>query len=1384
MKLNLGQRIYKLFFVFVFFIGFQYSFGQTTISSWTFEPLQGTDTNPTPNIGSGTTSIINGGGGTIGTVGAYQRMGMTGSGCGVQIGSAFGAWALEPFAPGSSNESNGAQFNVSTVGNQNITLTWDQRFSDTSPNTVRLKYTINGSTWNNFIMTGSNTTLCGGSINGNGCFENDSGDVYRRIAVDFTSIPAANNNANFAVRILASYYQSTTEFRQSAAPTSPAGAAGTWRFDNITFSGVVLTPPSSSIISNSGSANICGSGSATIKVNILGGVSPYTLVYTDGTSNFTVSNYISGTNISVSPASSTTYTIVSVTAANAAVGTGNSGSATVTVSAIPTVTFTTSAGTNSCISSDVVYTTQTGQNNYLWTVSGVLGTDYTISSGDIGTSSNTVTIKWLTTGNRSVSINYSNASGCSGTVTSSSTTVNTIPTITASAATTAVCSATSSQTTPLAYSATTNSPNKYSIVWNATPTNSFAPVTNAALPPSSITIIIPANTPGGTYTGSLTVTILATGCSSVASTFTVQVNAKVAITSQPVTTAQSVCLGSSFNAITVGCSGTGAINYQWYRNPNNVIVSGAGWQILSPVGTFPNEVANGSKTATFTPLSNAVGTFYYYVKVTNTSAPCTPTTVNSSVCGPFTVYQATGGTLTGDATVCSGTNSTTLTLGGYTSSILKWQSSPVSNFSSGVVDIVITSPTLTATNLTSTTYYRAVVTDGPAALCSTTSSTATITVIPSLVAGTVSGGTTICSASANTTLTLSGNTGSVLNWQSSSASDFSVSPTTISNTATTLNVTGVISTTYYRAVIQSGSCSAAYSSGAQIFVNSTTWNGGWSNGSPSSEKQVVFNSNYTSLASETGDLTACSLIISPNINVVVSSGATFTVENEVSIATAPASLTFQDTSSLIQVNTTGVTNSGTIVYKRSVLGLHGYDYIYWSSPVASQNISGLYSTPSMGNSYYWDTLVNNLNGASSITSQGNWISASVANPMEIGKGYIVRASSSYGWAGGLTSSFTGIPNNGDISVPIYRGSYWGANYFGANGSIITSLDDNWNLIGNPYPSAIKVTDFLSANINIDGYINLWTHGVAPAAGNNPFYGSFGYNYTASDYITYNATGTLSGPTGFNGFIAAGQSFFVCMNDGAATSSEVVSFKNNMRSSDNSQFNRTASTATMEEEKNRIWLDLVDTTNEAVRTLVGYLPEATLGIDRLYDANKNIANETNIYTVVDNQTLIIQGRPTPFDQNDQVALGINIKQAGTYKIAIGAVDGLFTNQDIYLEDTLTNDYFNLKNGIYTFASEIGTFNSRFILHYIPASLGTFQPNASAVIVYQNSNQIHINAGSIVLKEVAVYDLQGRILATFKNCLSSNFSFNSPANDEVFILKITTAENSVFYKKVVN
>jgi 2',3'-cyclic-nucleotide 2'-phosphodiesterase (5'-nucleotidase family) len=207
------------------------AWSQSTIALWNYDGITGTPATPTANVGSGTSLKI----GSFVVASAATGMDpFINDGCGTQNGVNPGAWAITA-NPGLTNESSGVQFSASTVGYSNIVFTWDQRSSSTAVNTVRLQYTLDGTTWTNFTMTVNNTTFCLGELN-DGRFQNSTADAsYRRISVNLSSITGANNNANFGVRILAAHYQTSGAFRATVVQTNTASNTGSMRFDNVSF---------------------------------------------------------------------------------------------------------------------------------------------------------------------------------------------------------------------------------------------------------------------------------------------------------------------------------------------------------------------------------------------------------------------------------------------------------------------------------------------------------------------------------------------------------------------------------------------------------------------------------------------------------------------------------------------------------------------------------------------------------------------------------------------------------------------------------------------------------------------------------------------------------------------------------------------------------------------------------------------------------------------------------------------------------------------------------------------------------------------------------------------------------------------------------------------
>ena len=106
--------------------------------------------------------------------------------------------------------------------------------------------------------------------------------------------------------------------------------------------------------------------------------------------------------------------------------------------------------------------------------------------------------------------------------------------------------------------------------------------------------------------------------------------------------------------------------------------------------------------------------------------------------------------------------------------------------------------------------------------CGTTASSNVLSFSIGSVGGSVSSAQTICSGTQPTALTLSGHAGSIIRWEKSVDAAFTT-PIAIANTSTTLSsstIGNLDSDTYFRAVVQNGSCSVGYSNSARITVKS------------------------------------------------------------------------------------------------------------------------------------------------------------------------------------------------------------------------------------------------------------------------------------------------------------------------------------------------------------------------------------------------------------------------------------------------------------------------------------------------------------------------------------------------------------------------------------
>lgn len=549
---------------------------------------------------------------------------------------------------------------------------------------------------------------------------------------------------------------------------------------------------------------------------------------------------------------------------------------------------------------------------------------------------------------------------------------------------------------------------------------------------------------------------------------------------------------------------------------------------------------------------------------------------------------------------------------------------------------------------------------------------------------------------------------------------------------------------------------------------------------PTANNPIISGNNYNAFA--------YSLAIKSNGGLTLKSNNNLSVTNLVNVNTG-GNFLLENNSSLIQ--TDNVTNNGSITYLREATNIDGLDYVYWSSPVANQLLNSIYTSPPQGPKYKWNPIQVNGNGNFGNISQGTWVNAN-GNTMEIGRGYIVRGSSNSGMAPTtISSTFTGIPNNGTISYTVERGMYTGAPYAGLNGSPITNLDDNWNLIGNPYPSAINALRFLSDNSSVLlGSARLWTHGTdLTFGGTNPFYGSFAYNYNSSDYLFINFTGATI-PTASD-LIKTGQAFFVQMVDGPGNTSAQINFNNLQRSNTylNNNFFRNSENVPADHsfstlERHRIWLDIVNPNNQSTTTLIGYAEGASNEKDSFFDAHEKVSGSLGIYSNINEETFAIQGRSLPFSISDEVPITFKTANSGIHHLAILAVDGLFENHSVYVKDDLLNVIHDLKAAPYSFSTEAGIHQNRFRIIYQNETLGIPDITENQIIAYKDETKtIRISSGTLSMDYVKVFDIQGRLIKTIKDIKDNKLSIDvQNIADQVLMITISTTDNHNITKKI--
>ncbi|MBE9480102.1 MAG: T9SS type A sorting domain-containing protein, partial [Bacteroidetes bacterium] len=373
-------------------------------------------------------------------------------------------------------------------------------------------------------------------------------------------------------------------------------------------------------------------------------------------------------------------------------------------------------------------------------------------------------------------------------------------------------------------------------------------------------------------------------------------------------------------------------------------------------------------------------------------------------------------------------------------------------------------------------------------------------------------------------------------------------------------------------------------------------------------------------------------------------------------------------------------------------------------------------------------------------TNNSWSYLSTGDNLEVGKGYAVFYSGNQN----TTVTFSETLNTGDQTIAVTKTNYSG-----------TPADDNWNLVGNPFPSPIDWDDVTPTNI--ESAIYTWN----------------------SSTLVYASYSSGTGTNGYNndGIIPAMQGFFV-----HATNSGNFTIPQSARVNDHSQ-------GYLKNAENISNVLRLKTAGNGYNdeTIVRFIENASNGFDGEYDAYKFFSGSDSVpqlYThAVDNNKLSINALPF-FLNTVIVPLNFEVGVQGEYSITATGLEGFSDLFSIVLEDLLENITHDLlENPVYEFSANPDDDEERFLLHFDGVTLLDELFSNNEIEIYSHEEFIYIknNSNESIKGEISIYNILGQNIysATPQNISLNRISPNCKTGN--YIVKLQTG-NNVYTQKI--
>ena len=506
----------------------------------------------------------------------------------------------------------------------------------------------------------------------------------------------------------------------------------------------------------------------------------------------------------------------------------------------------------------------------------------------------------------------------------------------------------------------------------------------------------------------------------------------------------------------------------------------------------------------------------------------------------------------------------------------------------------------------------------------------------------------------------------------------------------------------------------------------------WDNGIPGANTNVTIPADKHAIVTSAAECN--NLTIAAKGALTVNSGQVLLINGNLLLQSD-----LSGTASFIGLNA-DYTVTGTTTAQRYIAKDNKWHFL--SSPVAAQTIIPNFAPTTCDQTfdfYKWDANANISTGQPwiNLRATANSYNGSFETEFAIGRGYLVAYSNTYG--GNETHEFTGTLNSGDKSI-----------------AVVYDANNKFNLIGNPYPSAI--------DWNASGYANRDTYlkDAAPSI--------WVWNGTIGQYGAYIKDAAL-GTNDVSNVIAPNQAFFV-----EAQASGNFTIPNAARVHPGTQ-NFLKSTPV-----DLLKLKVTSTANT-------YSDEIIVNFNSNATANQGaakwismIAQAPSLYSVKNSKNFSINTL-TAINADLIVPVGFKAGVNGNYSIKASELASFSNLSNLILKDLQTGITQNLlQNPVYNFASSTADNANRFQLIFNSTSGINNLTNNSSVIYYAD-NQIQIQSNNQI-ERLEIYNAIGQLVYQ-SNTKSNQLSVNvSDFTRGTYIVRLIANQKIQTQKLIIN